>query len=237
MTKPAARDRAQLVVPAYETGPVRAGEGRPLPGCSRRSSRRPGLVRSRAIPARRADEVLGAVGLEAVADRRAKGLSPGMAQRLGIAAALIGDPGVLILDEPVNGLDAEGVRWVRTLPKSPAAEGRTVFLSSHLVSGPELTADRIIVIGRGRLLADTDMRGLIEANPPGSTPLRTPDDEPGRMRVLPESRGAAVRPDARGGWRVTGPTATAVGEPAREHGLAVHELLPAAPPWKRSARP
>ncbi|GGX00006.1 hypothetical protein GCM10010297_22470 [Streptomyces malachitofuscus] len=185
-----------------------------------------GLARSHAIPARRVDEVLGAVGLETAADRRAKGLSLGMAQRLGVAAALIGDPGVLILDEPVNGLDTEGIRWMRTLLKSLAAEGRTVFLSSHLMSELELTADRVVVIGRGRLLAETDMRDFIDANSPDSTLLRVPDDESGRMRALLESRGAGVRPDAGGGWRVTGPTATVIGELAREHGLAVHELTP-----------
>ncbi|MDT6982339.1 ABC transporter ATP-binding protein [Streptomyces lusitanus] len=183
-----------------------------------------GLARSHRIPDRRVDEVLGAAGLTAVADRRAKGLSLGMAQRLGIAAALLGDPGVLILDEPVNGLDTEGIRWIRTLLKSLAAQGRTVFLSSHLMSELELTADRIIVIGRGRLLADTDMRDFIETRSPDATLLRTP--EPAPMRALLESHGAVVRPDPEGGWRVTGPTATAIGELAREHGLALHELTP-----------
>lgn len=185
-----------------------------------------GLARSHGIPARRVDEVLGAVGLESVADRRARGLSLGMAQRLGIAAALIGDPGVLILDEPVNGLDTEGIRWIRALLKSLAAEGRTVFLSSHLMSELELTADRIIVIGRGRLLTDTDMRTFIESNSPHATLLRTPAEESGRMRALLEARGAAVRPDAHGRWRVTGPTTTDIGELAREHRIAVHELTP-----------
>ncbi|MEU0909617.1 ABC transporter ATP-binding protein [Streptomyces althioticus] len=183
-----------------------------------------GLARSHGIPARRVDEVLDAVGLEAAADRRAAGLSLGMAQRLGIAAALIGDPGVLILDEPVNGLDAEGIRWIRTLLKSLASEGRTVFLSSHLMSELELTADRIIVIGRGRLLADTDMRDFIERHSPDSTLLRTP--EPSRMRALLEDHGAVVRPDPHGGLRVTGLATTAVGDLAREHGLALHELTP-----------
>ncbi|MGW4026010.1 ATP-binding cassette domain-containing protein [Streptomyces sp. NPDC005009] len=185
-----------------------------------------GLARSNAIPMRRVDEVLGIVGLDAVADRRAKGLSLGMAQRFGIAAALLGDPGVLILDEPVNGLDTEGIRWIRDLLKSLAAEGRTVFLSSHLMSELELTADRIVVIGRGRLLADTDMRDFIEANSPDSTLLRTPDGEFGPMRALLESRGAGILLDAHGGWRVTGLAAPAIGELAREHGLAVHELTP-----------
>ncbi|MFI8091049.1 ATP-binding cassette domain-containing protein [Streptomyces sp. NPDC086080] len=185
-----------------------------------------GLARSHALPARRVDEVLGIVGLETVADQRARSLSLGMAQRLGIAAALLGDPGVLILDEPVNGLDTEGIRWIRTLLKSLAAEGRTVFLSSHIMSELELTADRVVVIGRGRLLADTGMRDFIEAHSPDSVLLRTPDGESGRMRALLEARGATVLLNARGGWRVTGLTTAAVGEAAREHGIALHELTP-----------
>lgn len=185
-----------------------------------------GLARSNALPARRVDEVLGTVGLEAAANRRAKGLSLGMAQRFGLAAALLGDPGVLVLDEPVNGLDTEGIRWIRDLLKSLAAEGRTVFLSSHLMSELERTADRIVVIGRGRLLADTDMRDFIEAHSPDSALLRTPHGESGPMRALLESRGASVRLDAHGRWRVTGLDAPAIGELARVHGLAVHELTP-----------
>lgn len=190
-----------------------------------------GLARSHGLPARRVDEVLGIVGLEAAADRRAKGLSLGMSQRLGIAAALLGDPGVLILDEPVNGLDTEGIRWIRGLLTSLAAEGRTVFLSSHLMSELELTADRLVVIGRGRLLADTDMRDFIAAHSPDWSLVRTPDAESGRLRGLLESRGATVVPhsgpgEAHGGWRVTGMSTAAVGDLARDHGVAVHELTP-----------
>ncbi|MEV6168018.1 ATP-binding cassette domain-containing protein [Streptomyces sp. NPDC051954] len=185
-----------------------------------------GLARSNAVPAPRVDEVLGMVGLEQAADQRAKRLSLGMGQRLGIAAALLGDPGVLILDEPVNGLDTEGIRWIRDLLGSLAAEGRTVFLSSHLMSEMELTADRLIVIGRGRLLADTDMRDFIETNSQGATLLRIPDPEAGRMRAVLAARGADVRLDARGGWRVTGLPAADIGELARENGVAVHQLTP-----------
>ncbi|MCO8277268.1 ABC transporter ATP-binding protein [Actinoplanes sp. TRM 88003] len=118
------------------------------------------LATTHGIPLRRVDEVLGLVGLSGVAGRRPGGFSLGMSQRLGIAAALLGDPGVVILDEPVNGLDPEGIRWVRTLLRSLAAEGRTVFLSSHLMSEMEMTADRLIVIGRGRLVADVTMAEL-----------------------------------------------------------------------------
>jgi ABC-2 type transport system ATP-binding protein len=118
------------------------------------------LAAASAIPRSRVTEVLGAVGLADVAGKRAGTFSLGMAQRLGIAAALLGDPRVLLFDEPVNGLDPEGVRWIRTLMKSLAAQGRTVFVSSHLISEMALTADRLIVIGRGRLLADTTVPEL-----------------------------------------------------------------------------
>ncbi len=118
------------------------------------------LAASNSIPVSRVDEALGLVGLETAAGRRAGTFSLGMAQRLGIAAALLGDPAVLLFDEPVNGLDPEGIRWVRDLMKSLAAEGRIVFVSSHLISEMALTADRLIVIGAGRLLADTSVAGL-----------------------------------------------------------------------------
>ena len=118
------------------------------------------LAAAGGIARSRVGEVLGMIGLEAVAGKRAGTFSLGMAQRLGIAAALLGDPGVLLFDEPVNGLDPEGVRWVRNLMRSLAAEGRTVFVSSHLISEMALTADRLIVIGRGRLLADTTVTEL-----------------------------------------------------------------------------
>ena len=119
-----------------------------------------GLAASNAIPFRRVDEVLGLVGLESAAGRRAGKFSLGMAQRLGIAAALLGEPGVLLLDEPVNGLDPEGIRWIRDLMKSLAAEGRMVFVSSHLINEMAVTADRLIVIGAGQLLADTTVAEL-----------------------------------------------------------------------------
>jgi ABC-2 type transport system ATP-binding protein len=118
------------------------------------------LAASNGIPRSRVAEVLGIVGLADVAGRRAGRFSLGMAQRLGVAAALLGDPGVLLLDEPVNGLDPEGVRWIRTLLTSLAAQGRVVFVSSHLISEMALTADRLVVIGRGRLLAQTSVAEL-----------------------------------------------------------------------------
>ncbi len=122
------------------------------------------LAASNAIPATRVDEVLHLVGLQTAASRKAGQLSLGMAQRLGIAAALLGDPPILIFDEPVNGLDPEGIRWIRNLMKSLAAEGRTVFVSSHLIAEMALTAERLIVIGAGRLLADTTVAELSARN-------------------------------------------------------------------------
>ncbi|MFF0724365.1 ABC transporter ATP-binding protein [Streptomyces sp. NPDC004134] len=185
-----------------------------------------GLAASNGLPYRRAAEVLDLVGLPAAtARKRARRFSLGMGQRLGIAAALLGDPRVLILDEPVNGLDTEGIRWIRDLMRSLAAEGRTVFLSSHVMSDMELTADHLIVIGRGKLLADTSVRAFIEARSQAYTLVRTP--EPERLRELLERGGAAVRLDARGGWRVQGPDAAAIGGLARDHGVALHELAPA----------
>ncbi|MFD5316881.1 ATP-binding cassette domain-containing protein [Streptomyces sp. NPDC127098] len=184
-----------------------------------------GLAASNGIPRRRVDGVLAAVGLDpATARRRTRGFSLGMGQRLGIAAALLGDPEVLLLDEPVNGLDTEGIRWIRELMRSLAAEGRTVLLSSHLMSEMELTADHLIVIGRGRLLADTGMREFIESNSRAGTLVRAPEAE--RLRDVLAAAGATVRLDARGGWLVEGLDAPAIGELAREHLLALHELTP-----------
>jgi ABC-2 type transport system ATP-binding protein len=118
------------------------------------------LAAAGAIPRARVEEVLGLVGLDGVAGRRAGGLSLGMGQRLGVAAALLGDPGVLLLDEPVNGLDPEGIRWIRTLLRSLAAEGRVVLVSSHLIGEMALTAERLVVVARGRLLAETSVAAL-----------------------------------------------------------------------------
>jgi ABC-2 type transport system ATP-binding protein len=133
------------------------------PGRSARSHLR-ALAASNGIPRSRVDEVLGIVGLTPVAHRRAGKFSLGMAQRLGIAVALLGDPGVLLFDEPVNGLDPEGVRWIRNMLRALAAEGRTVLVSSHLINEIAVTADQLIVIGRGRLLADASVAGLVGPN-------------------------------------------------------------------------
>jgi ABC-2 type transport system ATP-binding protein len=125
------------------------------------------LAKTNGIGVKRVDEVLGLVGLEKVAGKRPKTFSLGMRQRLGIAAALLGDPGVLMFDEPVNGLDPEGIAWIRNLMRSFAAEGRTVFMSSHLMSEMEYTADHLLVIGRGQLIADCDLAEFIARDPGG----------------------------------------------------------------------
>src|SRR6266581_7239348 len=132
------------------------------------------LAASNSIPASRVDEVLGQVGLASAAGRRAGKFSLGMAQRLGIAAALLGDPGVLLFDEPVNGLDPEGVAWIRRLLRSLAGEGRTVFVSSHLMSEMALTADHLIVIGRGRLIADTTVEQFVRQSSKNIVRVRSP---------------------------------------------------------------
>jgi ABC-2 type transport system ATP-binding protein len=182
------------------------------------------MSQSNGIARKRVDEVLAMVGLKQVASRRAKGFSLGMAQRLGIASALLGDPDVLLLDEPVNGLDTEGIRWVRDLLKSLAAEGRTVLLSSHLMGEMELTADHLVVIGQGRLIADTSMRAFIEQNSQAVTIVRSPDI--GRLKGALEPVGGRLRPDAKGGWEVSGPDAATIGDVAAAQGVALHELTP-----------
>ncbi|MCT2588239.1 ABC transporter ATP-binding protein [Actinophytocola gossypii] len=176
------------------------------------------------IPRRRITEVVDLVGLTAVARSRAKEFSLGMAQRLGIAAALLGDPGVLILDEPINGLDTEGIRWLRGLLTGLAGEGRTVLLSSHVMSEMELTADHLVVIGQGRLLADMPMRAFIAANSETSTVVRATDQD--RLSALLRERGATIRPDPGGGWIVGGLDATAIGELANAQRLSLRELTP-----------
>jgi ABC-2 type transport system ATP-binding protein len=153
------------------------------------------------IPARRVAEVLDQVGLASVAKKRAGGFSLGMRQRLGIAAALLGDPQVLILDEPVNGLDPEGIQWIRAFLKSLAAEGRTVLISSHLMSELQDTAEHLIVIGRGRLLADTDVQKLLDTTSGDRITLRT-DRLPEAMTVLARE-GATVSANAPGTLTVT----------------------------------
>jgi ABC-2 type transport system ATP-binding protein len=183
-----------------------------------------GLAQSNGIPARRVDEVLEQVGLTAVAGRRVGKFSLGMSQRLGIASALLGDPGVLLFDEPINGLDPEGILWVRNLLKSLAAEGRTIFVSSHLMSEMALTATNLVVIGRGTLIADTTVQDFIASNTEPTVLVRSPDVS--RLAALLTGAGATVASEDDGGILVTGSSPEAIGDAAHAAGIALHELSP-----------
>jgi ABC-2 type transport system ATP-binding protein len=180
------------------------------------------LADSNGISRARVDEVLDLVGLRSVARRRAGGFSLGMSQRLGIAAALLGDPPVLMLDEPVNGLDPEGVMWIRTLLRTLAAEGRTVLLSSHLMSEMAMTADRLVIIGRGRLIAEAMMADFLAAGPGGSVMVRSP--QAGALAALLTARGATVTRQDGETLAVTGTTAEEIGELARADGFTLTGL-------------
>jgi ABC-2 type transport system ATP-binding protein len=183
-----------------------------------------GLARTHGIPRARVDDVLAEVGLTSVANRRAGTFSLGMSQRLGIGAALLGDPRVVILDEPVNGLDPDGVLWIRHLLKDLAAQGRTVLVSSHLMSEMALVAERIVVIGRGRLLADTTVDDLVARIGDGAVLVRSPDATALADALL--ATGATVSSTEPGALLVTGASAERIGDLARDHRLAVHELTP-----------
>jgi ABC-2 type transport system ATP-binding protein len=180
------------------------------------------LALANGIDQTRVDAVLDLVGLTSVAAKRAGGFSLGMGQRLGIAAALLGDPGILVLDEPINGLDPDGILWVRNLLRSLAAEGRTVLVSSHLMSEMALTADHLVVIGGGRLLADDTVDAFIAANGPNSVRVRSPQAE--RLAVVLAARGATVTAFAPGVLDVTGASTDLVGDVAAAHGITIHEL-------------
>ena len=182
------------------------------------------LARAGGIPSTRVDEVLNMVGLAEVADKRVGGFSLGMFQRLGIAGALLGDPPVLLFDEPVNGLDPEGIRWVRTLMRHLASEGRTVLVSSHLMSELESTADHVLVIGRGQLLAATTLAELTQNGAAANVRVVTPRSP--ELRTLLEARDATVTAQPDGSLQVIGLTGAQIGDLAVEAGLAVHELTP-----------
>jgi ABC-2 type transport system ATP-binding protein len=182
------------------------------------------LAQTHGIPTKRVDEVLAMVGLEPVGRRRAGGFSLGMAQRLGIAAALLGDPATVVLDEPVNGLDPDGVLWVRTLLKTLAAEGRTVLVSSHLMSEMAVTADHLVIIGRGRLLADTGVDELIARVAVGSVLVRSPHATD--LRDLLVGQGATVTSAEPGVLQVGGLAAEQIADLAVARRMALHELAP-----------
>jgi ABC-2 type transport system ATP-binding protein len=180
------------------------------------------LAQTHGIPRKRVDELIDQVGLHEVARKRAGKFSLGMGQRLGIATALLGDPHTVMLDEPVNGLDPEGIQWIRTLLKGLAAEGRTVFVSSHLMSEMALTADHLIVIGRGRLIADASVADFLAGASKPLVRVRSPQGED-LSRVL-AGPGVSIEVVEPGLLEVTGLTAAQVGEAAAVHGLVLHEL-------------
>ena len=182
------------------------------------------MAQTNAVPRARVDEVLELVGLESVARRRVGKYSLGMSQRLGIASALLGDPGVLLFDEPVNGLDPEGILWVRTLLQGLAGEGRTVFVSSHLMSEMALTATDLVVIGRGQLIAQTSVHDFIASNTEATVLVRSPGADVLAAVLRAAGAGVVVRDD--GALLVTGLDGTRVGDLALEAGVALHELRP-----------
>ncbi len=186
------------------------------------------LAATHGIPKARVHEVIELTGLESVARKRVGGFSLGMGQRLGIAAALLGDPKTLILDEPVNGLDPDGVVWVRQLARRMAADGRTVFLSSHLMSEMAQTADRVVVLGRGRVLADAPIAEFVAAGGQGGggarTVVRTP--VPDLLFTAVGSAASAITPREDGSFLVVGPTAASIGRIAAQSGAELHELTP-----------
>jgi len=214
---------AQLASPMREVGALldaRAVHG----GRSARSHLRC-LAQTNDIPAHRVDEVLGLAGLAEVAGKRSRGFSLGMSQRLGIAAALLGDPGIVMFDEPVNGLDPEGILWIRTLMRSLAAEGRTVFVSSHLMSEMENTADHLIVIGRGRLLADCSMAEFITRGTGPAVLARTP--RPDALCRALTAAGGTVTQAGHGDLEVRGLPPSRIGDLALASGIALYHLAPA----------
>jgi ABC-2 type transport system ATP-binding protein len=183
------------------------------------------MAQTQGIGRRRVQEMIELVGLSDVARKRAGGFSLGMGQRLGIAAALLGDPHTLILDEPANGLDPEGILWIRNLLKRLAAEGRTVFLSSHLMAEISQTAEHLIVIGRGRLIADTSVSEIVAQASVGAAVLvRTPQAEELR-RALAAAQATVDSPE-RGLLEVHGLTSAEVGTVAAREGIVLHELIP-----------
>jgi ABC-2 type transport system ATP-binding protein len=182
------------------------------------------LAQTNHISNARVDELLELVGLSAVAGKRAGKFSLGMGQRLGIAAALLGDPGILLFDEPVNGLDPDGIRWVRNLLKGLAREGRTVFVSSHLMSEMALTADEVIIIGRGKLISQTSIEDLLAQSTENFVRVRSP--EAAKLKVALESEGAVVAVEDDGSLSVRGANEVAIGEMAAKIPVVLHELAP-----------
>lgn len=183
------------------------------------------LAQTHGIPRSRVDEVVELVGLEEVARKRVGSFSLGMGQRLGIAAAMLGDPATVILDEPANGLDPEGIRWIRNLLKGLASQGRTVFLSSHLMSEMAQTADHLVVIGRGRMIADTSVEDFV-SRASADAPVRVRSPQPGLLREALERAGARVEPGEQDSFEVHALGAERIGELAAAQQLVLYELTP-----------
>ena len=216
---------ADIRRPMYEVGAVL--ETGALHNGRRASHHLLCLAQSNGIARHRVGEVLELTGLQDVARRRVGTFSLGMRQRLGLATALLGDPPVLLCDEPVNGLDPDGILWIRTLLRRLADEGRTVFVSSHLMSEMALTADRLVVIGRGRLIADETTRHFIERSAPRSVLVRSRDRS--ALRTALVDKGAQLQDHEHDGLIVTGLDATTIGDAAIAAGIAVHELTSRQP--------
>ncbi|MFI6443976.1 ABC transporter ATP-binding protein [Kitasatospora sp. NPDC050543] len=180
------------------------------------------LAQSNGLPDRRVEEVLGQVGLAEAGRKRIRGFSLGMRQRLGVAAALLGDPPVLMLDEPVNGLDPEGIRWIRRLLKGLAAEGRAVLVSSHLMTEMALTADHLVVIGRGRLLADSGTEEFIERH--GRSRVRVRAVDPDKLAALLRGSDLTAEPAEGGAWEVTGAPPEEIAALAAAGGVVLYEI-------------
>jgi ABC-2 type transport system ATP-binding protein len=193
-----------------------------------------GLAETNGLSRRRVDEVLGVVGLADVAGKRVRGFSLGMRQRLGIAAALLGDPRILMFDEPVNGLDPEGILWIRNLMRSLAGEGRTVLVSSHLMSEMEHTADHLLVIGRGRLIADCGMAEFIARGSGQAVRAATPQPDALARAVAAAGGAVETAADGDGGLEIRGLTEDQVSDLAFAHGI---RLTPSPRPGCPSSTP
>ena len=216
----AGRSYAEHAAPPHQVGALL--DARPVPPWSTPRDHLRALAAPHGIGDRRVDEVLGLVGLGDMADRRSLGLSLGMAQRLGLAGALLGDPGVLVLEEPVTGLDPGGIRWIRELLRRLAAEGRTVLVSSHLMSEMALTADHLVVIGRGRLLADVPMAAML-AGTAGKVRVRSP--QASRLRAILDRPPSAIAQDG-DVLTVTGLKPQTIAHIAYAHHILLLELTP-----------
>ena len=210
----------ELSAPLCEVGALLDAKG--LHGSRSARSHLRQLAASNGIPTKRVDEVLEITGLTSVAKKRVKGFSLGMGQRLGIAAALLGDPGVLLFDEPVNGLDPEGVKWVRETCRRLASEGRTVFISSHLMSEMAQTADQLLVIGRGRILSTGRVDDVIASATTDRVRVASPQAT--RLAELMAARNLAARPVAPSVLETTDATAATIGELAAQGSIVLHEL-------------